>query len=160
MEVGAHGSDSTNTGAAQQHTNNLQHHHTQSHSHSGNVSGGPVVYPYPQYQYFNTVDPEQYLGMMQHLRYMENFMPQAPLKDSLEEGMGTPPSKKRRTQLTYPVSHSSTLFPNHALYSNSPTGRFMLVEQPNVRQRKSYKNENRYNPLIQTHPTDICSLTP
>ena len=23
-------------------------------------------------------------------------------------------------------------------------GRFFLVEQPNVRQRKSYKNENRY----------------
>lgn len=35
--------------------------------------------------------------------------------------------------------------------TNSPNNRFVLLEQPNVRQRKSYKNENRYllpNPLV------------
>jgi len=47
-------------------------------------------------------------------------------------------------------NNNSSSFSN-AANSNSPNNRFVLLEQPNVRQRKSYKNENRYllpNPLV------------
>jgi hypothetical protein len=38
--------------------------------------------------------------------------------------------------------------------TNNYSGRFILLEQPNVRQRKSYKNENRY---VLPNPLSICA---
>ena len=47
---------------------------------------------------------------------------------------------------TVPVTDKrNTVLPTSYPFSG---GRFFLVEQPNVRQRKSYKNENRYFSLI------------
>jgi hypothetical protein len=51
----------------------------------------------------------------------------------------TPSTKKARTHVN---TSSSNVLTHYA--TPTYTGRFVLLEQPNVRQRKSYKNENRY----------------
>lgn len=85
---------------------------------------------------------EQYqqflLQQQHHLRMMEQYS-----RENRDEDITSP---KRSRSKTTPMS-IPTYNPNY-------TGRFILVEQPNIRQRKSYKNENRY---ILPNPLTICA---
>lgn len=92
----------------------------------------------------------------------------------LPNGPATP-SLKDESESSSPhmVSHqitSSETAPNVKLapFSSSSCGRFVLLEQPNEIQRKSYKNESRYTfPLLNLtsryllpNPLVICQKTP
>jgi hypothetical protein len=103
---------------------------------SGNIEALPIIHfslgGYPSSIPVVQVDPNQYQEMlMQQMRYADVRLQR---QDGVTEATtpdGTPmPDKRIPTAIipsTYPFSG----------------GRFFLVEQPNVRQRKSYKNENR-----------------
>ena len=53
-------------------------------------------------------------------------------------------TKKRNKskRISNPLVSSNTIVSSNSI-SNQSTERFVLIEQPNIRQRKSYKNENR-----------------
>jgi len=101
------------------------------------------LHPFPQ---ATMLDSEQYQLLMQQqqFRYLEG-MRELQTRTQQEEETVTP--KKSRTK-----TPSSSL--SASLTNSQYTGRFVLLEQPNVRQRKSYKNENRY---VLPNPLTICA---
>jgi len=97
------------------------------------------------------IEPEQYqqlLMQQQQMRYMEQGMRE--MVRAQEEENITPVKKGRSKTGSIPTASQTAA----AYASGQYTGRFVLLEQPNVRQRKSYKNENRY---VLPNPLTICA---
>jgi len=94
------------------------------------------------------MDPEQIqqILLQQHqMRYMDQG-----IKEIMKDGESATATIKKRRSKTPVLNTSSAV----AYASTQYSGRFILLEQPNVRQRKSYKNENRY---ILPNPLTICA---
>lgn len=102
-------------------------------------SYGGLAYAFPQGG-VAMLEPEQYqqfLMQQQQMRYYEGMREM--VRQQEEEGAA--PVKKGRSKSANIPTASQTA----AAYATGQyTGRFVLLEQPNVRQRKSYKNENRF----------------
>jgi len=124
----------------------------------GNSSPFPFPYGYNPlgnlYGFGQTmIEPEAYQQMIiqqQQMRYYEGMREMVRSHGDESEGI-TSPAKKGRSKSANIPSASQTA----AAYATGQyTGRFVLLEQPNVRQRKSYKNENRY---VLPNPLTICA---
>lgn len=107
-------------------------------------NGVSYLYSYPLY--FNPSEAEQQAALVQQqLRYFEGITQLQQLKEApvpmREEEVYNMPSKRRKT-LSYNIPTAASAA-SSSYGGTHYTGRFMLTEQPNVRQRKSYKNENR-----------------
>lgn len=99
-------------------------------------TGMPYLYPYPLY--LNSTDSDSQAALVQQqLRYFEGITQLQQLKEGAsmrDEEVYRTPSKRRKTMAyNIPTNYGGPHY----------TARFLLLEQPNVRQRKSYKNENR-----------------
>lgn len=66
---------------------------------------------------------------------------------------GVDPDSGNASLQRYPLGDRSNLTEANAMFGDSSPGLFMLMEQPNEVQRKSYKNENR---CLLPNPLTIC----